>query len=166
MVLNSRLAEWRRGGAVPGTLLVRTDRFAEVSARHGQEAGALLVQEATTTLMGVLRETDLVGQYDDHTLVFLLPGADMAGILRAADRLRRAVERTTVPTQYGPMVLTVSVGGATAIASDDSAGLLRRTEEALDAASRSGGNCCYFHNGQWSETMAAALERAEAAQNA
>jgi len=44
---------------------------------------------------------------------------------------------------------------------DDVRKLLYRTEEALGAAITSGGNCSYFHNGQWSDSASAAIEGAK-----
>jgi hypothetical protein len=41
--------------------------------------------------------------------------------------------------------------------------LLRRAGESQDSAIRSGGNCSFFHNGHWSETVEAARERAKVA---
>jgi GGDEF domain-containing protein len=77
-----------------------------------------------------------------------------------AERLRQAIARCALPVPGGPLRFTVSVAGAVIISSDETQTLLWRTEEALDAATNAGGNCSFFHNGQWSETAADALERA------
>jgi len=38
--------------------------------------------------------------------------------------------------------------------------LLERATESLETAHEAGGNCSMFHNGAWSETVSAAMERA------
>ncbi len=165
-VVSSRLAEWRRGGVAPGTLLLQVDHYAEIAARGDHQLGNLILRSVVNCLTATLREMDMVAQYDEAVFAVVLPGAELPVAIRVAERLRLEITQCMIQTEGGVMPLTVSVGGAEAITTDDGASLLRRTAEALDAASRSGGNCCYFHNGQWSETAAAALERATASPTA
>ena len=60
-VLGRRMAEWRRGGAAPGLVLVRVDRFAAVVARHGPDAGLLVLRSVRHFLEAAVREMDTAG---------------------------------------------------------------------------------------------------------
>ena len=71
----------------------------------------------------------------------LLPSTPLKGGLHQAERLRRAVEQTSISTPAGPIRITISVG----VAVDDPtiAGpqeLLTAADEALLIAKRSGRN--------------------------
>lgn len=159
-MVSSQLAEWRRGGATPTILLLQVDRFAEITSRGDHQLGNQVLRSVTACLTATLREMNMVAHYDEAVFAAILPDAESLAALRLAERLRAEVSRCVVQTEAGPLPLTASVGGAEALVTDDGTNLLRRAAEALDAAVRSGGNACYFHNGQWSETAAAALEKA------
>ena len=159
-MLGGRLAEWRRGGAPPSVILVRIDGYPTIVSGHGQQAGDVAVRTTTRFLNAAVREMDLVASYDAQTFAVLLPGAGMAAVIGVAERLRQAIARCTLPVDADQLRFTISLGGAEAMTGDDIQKMLCRTEEALGAAITSGGNCSYFHNGQWSDSASAALESA------
>ncbi|MGA2031785.1 MAG: diguanylate cyclase [Thermoguttaceae bacterium] len=157
-----RLAEWRRGGAAPAVLLVRIDDYAGLISRHGRRSASLVLRATAQFLNAAIRDMDVAAEYSDATFAMLLPGAGMASVIGIAERLRQAIARCTLPLPEGNFSFTISVAGAVTFKNDEPQTLLWRAEEALDTAGASGGNTAYFHNGQWAETMAAALERAGA----
>ena len=157
--LNRRLSEWRRGGAAPSVLLVRIDGYAALVARYGSQAGTLMLRATSQFLGAAIRDMDSAGDYDDATFAMLLPGASLANVIGVAERLRQAIARCALPAPGGVLKFTVSVGGAATIQSDEAQTLLWRVEESLEAAAKGGGNCSYFHNGQWAETAAALMDR-------
>lgn len=160
MVLSGRLAEWRRDGKAPAVLLMRIDRYDETAASRGAHACAQIVRAVVRFLLSTIREMDLVAHYDADCFAVLLPGASLAVATAVAERLRTALVQLPVTVAEDTVPFTVSVGGAETRDGDTAAMLLSRAEEALAAAVKSGGNCCYFHNGQWCETLATARERA------
>lgn len=162
-MVSSQLAEWRRGGATPTILLLQVDHFQDFASRGDHQLTNLVLRSVTACLTATLKEMEMVAHYDEAIFAVILPDAEPATAVRVAERLRTEIGRCAVQAEGGPLPLTASVGGAEALSTDDGTNLLRRTAEALDAAVRSGGNASYFHNGQWSETAAAALERAASA---
>ena len=102
---------------------------------------------------------EMVAEYDAATFPVQLPSAELLRTITIIERLREAVGRCTLPTERGPLRITISIGGAEVIEGDKLERLLGRAGEALEAAIHSGGNAGYFHNGQWSETVRAVLER-------
>ena len=158
-VLGRRLDEWRRGGVPPSVVLFRIDDYPKIISSRGQQATDMVLSATTQFLRTAIRDMDLLGGYDVATLAVLLPGAELANTIGVAERLRAAIDRCTLPLGDDPLHFTVSVGAAEAIETDNTSKLLRRAEEALDAALKCGGNCTYFHNGEWSETVSASLAR-------
>ncbi len=162
VALGHRLAEWRRGGVLPAVVLVRIDDYAGITARHGQPATAKALQATARVLAVMVREMDTAAQYDERSFALLLPGAALTDLLGIAERIREAMARCELAVSASQFTFTVSVAGALSMTSDETQVLLWRAEEALDAAQRAGGNCCYFHNGRQPESSAAAKQRAAA----
>ncbi len=161
IALARRLAEWRRGGATPSVVMIRIDRFSQIAEEHGERARSLVLKAVAQFLSAAIRDMDLVAYYDTATFAVLFPGTWLANVIGIAERLREAIAKCSLPTDRGSLKFTVSIGGAKATEADDTKRLLQRTEESLDTASEAGSNCSMFHNGAWSETVSAALERVE-----
>jgi diguanylate cyclase len=161
-MLARRLAEWRRGGAAPSLLLFRIDRLPEIVNRWGREANDLVLRATSQFLTAAIREMDMAAEYEPGTFAMLLPGAGLSAVIGIAERLRQAISRCALPVRGGPLQFTISIAGTVTIKSDEVGTLVHRAEEALEAATGAGGNCSFFHNGQWPETVGAALERAQA----
>ena len=161
IILARRLAEWRRGGATPSVIMIRIDDFPEILRQFGARAGGMALKATAQFLNAAIRDMDLVGHYETATFAVLFPGTWLANVIAIAERLRDAIAKCSMPTDRGQLKFTVSVGGAKAMETDDTKRLLQRAEESLDAAHESGGNCSMFHNGAWSETVSAAMERTE-----
>lgn len=157
-LLGRRLEQWKRGGVPPSVLLVRIDDYAGITSGHGEQAAEMVLRATAQLLSAAIPDKDLLASYDSGTFAVLLPGANLASTVDTAERLRTAVERCALPLGDDRLRFTVSVSAAVAI-DDDAFELLRRAEEALQAAFESGGNTSYFHNGEWSEIAQATLQR-------
>jgi len=158
-LLNNRLAEWRRGGVAPSIIFVQIDNYQAILSSRGRQVADRVLHTTTQFLNAAVRDMDLVAHYDTAAFAIMLPGAAQVNMIGVAERLRQAIARCTLPLDGGELRFTVSMGGAEANREDDTPRLLRRAREALLAAVKSGGNCGYFHNGQWCEIARAALER-------
>ncbi len=142
--------------------LVRIDDWSGILARQGQPTALAAWNATAQFLQASVREMDVVAKYADTSFALLLPGASVTDLLHIADRIRQTVAGSELAGPAGPFTFTVSVAAATPMKSDETQVFLWRAEEALDAAQKAGGNCCYFHNGQRPETSAAALQQAGA----
>jgi diguanylate cyclase len=142
-------------------LLVHIDKHQAIVSRHGTAAGSRVFHTTVQFLRAAVRDMDVVARYEDTTFALMLPGAGLANAVGVAERLRQAITRCMLPVVGGRVQFTVSIGGAEAMRGDDTRRLLERAREAVDAAVQSGGNCCYFHNGQWSETIGATMEKVD-----
>jgi diguanylate cyclase len=153
-----RLRQWKCGGLPPAVLLVRIDQYHKITADHGEQTGELALRTVFQFLKSTISDTELLARYDGTTYAILLPGASLGATVGMAERLREAIARCRLPAESGPIRFTVSVSAAAAMDNDDTPELLRRAEEALDAALKSGGDSSYFHNGQWSEMAQVTLQ--------
>jgi diguanylate cyclase (GGDEF)-like protein len=139
-VLGRRMAEWRRGGAAPGLVLARVDRFAAIVARHGPDAGLLVLRSVRHFFEAAVREMDTAGECGEAQFALLMPGVSQADLTRVAERLRETIARSALPVRGDRLSFTISAAVAAAAGGDDVAALMRRAEQALASAVQSGGN--------------------------
>lgn len=146
LVLDRIRAELDRAYAAPCTLLVLDlDRFGVVNNTLGRDLGDGLLLGIAVRLVGVLPPATTVGRMTHDEFAVVLPQVDIAESDRIAEQIR-AMVRTPIPIQGKDLVLTGSVGIATALGSECSAEeLVSRAESALLQASAKGGDAvAYF----------------------
>lgn len=123
-------------------LIFDVDHFKGVNDTYGHEAGDDVLREFSARLKRCVRGIDLLVRYGGEEFVVVMPETDTAYAKKVAERLRRDVEREAFLTQAGKEIpVTVSIGLASyAGVGDTAAALIRRADEALYAAKRSGRN--------------------------
>jgi diguanylate cyclase (GGDEF)-like protein len=137
----ARCQRYRRGVSI---LMVDIDRFKDVNDRHGHRAGDEVLRQVADSLIGSLRTIDVVCRYGGEEFCIVLPETQLEGAVRAAERVRAAIEARpfSIPG-VGPLRVTVSVGVAswapdgTMLEPPD---LLAEADAALLAAKRAGRN--------------------------
>ncbi len=137
----ARCQRYRRGVSI---LMVDIDRFKEVNDAHGHRAGDEVLRQIADSLIGSLRTIDVVCRYGGEEFCVVLPETQLEGALRAAERVRAAIEARpfSIPG-IGPVRATVSVGVASwapDAASAQPPDLLAEADTALLAAKRAGRN--------------------------
>lgn len=131
----------RETGGRLALLLFDLDRFKSVNDSLGHEAGDTALRAFSERLRLAVRGADLAARIGGEEFAAILVGAGPAEARAAAERVRAAVARAPVRLPGGvEIALTVSVGVASlrAEGGDDAAALLRRADEALRTAKRSG----------------------------
>jgi diguanylate cyclase len=147
-----RVAESHRYESELSLMLVKVDKFAGMSGRHGAPAVELVLKTISQFLTAGMREMDLVARYSDDVFAVLLPGTPMSQAMGVAERLRVAVARCPLRGKDFELRITISVGLADVQRDDDSAALLRRGEAALNTSVQASGDCTHFHDGDAIET--------------
>jgi diguanylate cyclase len=142
-----RVAESHRYESQLSLMLVKVDKFAGMSGRHGTPAVDLVLKTVSQFLTAGMREMDLVARYSEDVFSVLLPGTPLNQAVGVAERLRVAVARCPLRGKGFELRITISGGMAEVQRDDDSAGLLRRGEAALHSATYAGGDCTHMHTG-------------------
>ena len=125
--------------AVLAALLLDIDHFKSINDSFGHPVGDEVLRELASRCRGLLRANDLMARIGGEEFAVLLPGARPAEASEIAERLRAAFAGIPVPTQGGPVAVTISVGGAILSAGGDSfEALLKRADLALYEAKRGG----------------------------
>jgi diguanylate cyclase (GGDEF)-like protein len=115
------------------------DDFKNVNDLYGHPTGDEVLRVFARTLQDTVREIDLAGRWGGEEFVVGLPGTDLAGGVRLAERVRAALAERTVEAPNGEHVrVTASFG----VAEFDGRGglreLLAAADEALYRAKRAG----------------------------
>jgi diguanylate cyclase (GGDEF)-like protein len=98
-----------------------------------------VLAEVGRRLAGALRGGDELARWGGDEFVIILPDTDREGALRAAERLRAAVDAAPVPVGDGEAAVTISVGWAH-WSGDTPDDLLARADRSLYQAKDTGRN--------------------------
>lgn len=125
----------RSGNETLSLLVFDLDRFKRINDELGHALGDAVLQAVATGLKTRLRSRDLPCRWGGDEFVVLLPGTDIAGATRLAESLRDAFGELAVP---GVPRVTGSFGVAQAEEREELFDLMRRADEGLYRAKRSG----------------------------
>lgn len=118
-------------------IMIDVDHFKDINDRHGHEAGDAVLKEVSDAIRGSFRSTDLVCRWGGEEYLAYLPGADLRIALQLAERLRSQVEQADFA--HG-VTVTISAGIALLTKDDTLEDVIRRADEMLYKAKRSGRN--------------------------
>jgi two-component system, cell cycle response regulator len=132
--LPREVARARRGGTPLSALLLDIDRFKRLNEAYGHTAADwALVTFAGRVDRSLRAGVDRLFRYGGEEFVVLLGGdARMATLV--GERIRGQVAREPFVVELEPVLVTVSVGGATAGPDETPESLLERAEAALEQA--------------------------------
>src|SRR6266513_5722287 len=117
------------------------DDFKSVNDRFGHPVGDSVLGEFAETLRECVREIDLPSRWGGEEFGVVLPGTDLEGATRLAERARTAFEQRTILAPDGTRIhVTVSFGVAAFPEAADAANLVAASDGALYEAKRAGKN--------------------------
>lgn len=143
-----RMTEWIRQRTPLSLFFVHVDHFSTVVGKHGQQVGDFVLRSVAHEIERTVRATDLVVRYAGDTFAVVLPSCDADEAISTAERVRSIIESSTKQFENPESRMTVSLGVATTIDSDNAESLIHRADAARRDAKQHGGNQCRFHDGQ------------------
>ncbi len=112
-------------------LMVDLDHFKRLNDEHGHAFGDQVLRETATTLLGALRETDIVCRYGGEELVVILPDCPLERAADKAEFLRLRIEElsnshgTDISASFGVACLPHTSQSVTDLLSAADAALYR-----------------------------------------
>lgn len=125
-----------------GLLFIDIDRFKSVNDSHGHVVGDQVLYGVAQYMSSMMRGGDTIYRWGGEEFAALIDAAAPAEVVQAAERLRAEVEVYALPTDIGPIRITISIGGAWCdpkrLAPADE--LFRRADQRLHIAKNTGRN--------------------------
>jgi two-component system, cell cycle response regulator len=137
-----------RYGRDLSVLLLDIDHFKIVNDLHGHAAGDVVLHAVAQRIVEALRSCDTLCRYGGEEFCAILPETNATGAVRAAERVRLAVECAPFETAEKTLAVTVSVGIAAWKGSRGAQipDLLAGADRALYVAKHSGRNRVHLYD--------------------
>lgn len=121
-------------------LMLDLDHFKHINDHYGHAAGDAVLIGFVKTVMGVLRESDLIGRIGGEEFAVLLPNTSLEGGRALAQRIIECVRSNPVEVAGERIAYTVSVGAGCLSAETSFSALLGVADTALYRAKNGGRN--------------------------
>ncbi|NEZ03699.1 GGDEF domain-containing protein [Wenzhouxiangella sp. XN201] len=148
--LESAAKRARQSNVTFSVAVLDLDFFKRINDRYGHQAGDEVLTELARRASDLLRGADALvrvdetiadfGRFGGEEFLAILPGTDLAGASRAAERLRREICEKPFETSTGLVECTASIGVAEHQSSDSVSHTIARADEALYNAKNDGRN--------------------------
>jgi diguanylate cyclase (GGDEF)-like protein len=139
--LDEEIEHARRINANVSFVIADIDNFKSINDRFGHQTGDEALRLVASTFAAAVRELDVVGRYGGEEFGAVLPGTNLSGARRLADKVREAIEQIHLVAPSGERVeLTASFGAAAFPAQPDVETLVAAADGSLYEAKRTGKN--------------------------
>ena len=95
-----------------GALMFDIDHFKQVNDTYGHLVGDRLLMAITGVAKTILRDGDVLVRYGGEEFLVVLPAASTEDVSFVGERLRRAIEDTSIADGSQTIRVTISLGGA------------------------------------------------------
>ena len=137
--LEREFARARRYGDTFGVLFADLDDFKQVNDQYGHAAGDKVLQQLADIITEVCRGVDFPARYGGEEFVIILPGADIRGARRVAERFHMVIHKNGFDLGGQLLPLTISIGGSSTLPDDKSPDeVVLRADHAMLLAKRQG----------------------------
>lgn len=131
-------------------LFLDLDRFKDINDRFGHDAGDRALQTVAVVMREELRDVDEIGRYGGEEFVVALPGVDARRAMQIAERIRGRLQQLASAASGGGLP-TVSIGVASTQGEQDIDTLVRRADQAMYVAKKTGRNRAVLDPGKDAE---------------
>ncbi len=137
----------RRHGHSIGVMVLDVDHFKTVNDSYGHPVGDEVLREFAQLLRQTVRSTDIVGRFGGDEMVAVLPMATSANTRAIGEQLIERIRGHVFCAKTHTLKLTASIGAMSCSPGLDGhaiADMLRKADQAMYAAKRSGRNRMYL----------------------
>ena len=130
--LDNEHARYQRSGQRFAIVMFDIDFFKRINDTYGHSVGDQVLQGLARILLACTRQADTLARTGGEEFMLLMPLTDEAGSLAQANRICQTVAQTSLPTDAGPLTVTISVGVALVMPRDQNDDkLVSRADAAL-----------------------------------
>ena len=146
--LDAEVVRSRRSGSPLGIVLADLDDFKRVNDTYGHAAGDEALRSFANIVHSSSRDVDLPVRLGGEEFAVLLPDTDLDGAAQLAERIREALESSSIDYEGARITLTASFGVSCFPSTANAEDLLTDADRRLYDAKRRGKNTVVSSNGQ------------------
>lgn len=122
--------------------LLDLDNFKRINDNFGHQSGDEVLRKIASRLLNVVRDEDNICRIGGDEFLLLMTNTDANVASKVAERIRRAITDTPIPTRDGSMPISVSVGFTVRQPNDavPADALIERADQALMQSKAAGRN--------------------------
>ncbi len=139
-VMEREIARARRNGSPLCVALLDVDNFKAINDRMGHTGGDEALVHLASVTREVMRPQDMLARYGGEEFVLVLPDTPLANGVEAMTRLQRELTTRYFLRGQEKVLITFSAGVAQLEDSENSTGAIRRADQGMYLAKRSGKN--------------------------
>jgi two-component system cell cycle response regulator len=121
-------------------MIIDIDHFKPINDTHGHAVGDEVLREFAGRIGRSIRGIDLAARYGGEEFVVIMPDTQLSAAAGVAERLRLAIAEEMFPTSAEPAGIRVTASIGVAGPGGGSDAMLKRADEALYEAKRTGRN--------------------------
>lgn len=121
-------------------IMIDIDHFKNFNDTYGHQVGDLVLKETSGVLRSSVRSSDLIARYGGEEIIILLRGATQPEGLRVGEKIRVNTEMRSFGDDLNNYKVTVSIGLASYNPGDEVEAMIKRADDGLYKAKRSGRN--------------------------
>ena len=108
--LNAEVAYAHRHKTHLSIVLFDLDKFKSVNDTYGHLAGDVVLRVVAAQVLRTIRTEDVLSRYGGEEFVILVRGIEHTNVTHFGERVRKAVERLSIPWEQLQLKATISVG--------------------------------------------------------
>jgi diguanylate cyclase (GGDEF)-like protein len=93
-------------------LMVDVDHFKKINDTYGHQGGDQVLETVAQKLKSTCRKSDILCRYGGEEFLIILPGADITDSKVVGEKLRNAIEHTSLKFENKTIKATISIGAA------------------------------------------------------
>jgi diguanylate cyclase len=136
--LEREAARAERGGTSLCIALIDIDNFKKINDTHGHQVGDIVLVHLVAIIKETIRTNDLIGRYGGEEFLVLLPASRLDEAVAVMGRLQRELARKPISWGKQQLLVTFSAGIAAHAAGEAVDALIKRADQGLYEAKRSG----------------------------
>ncbi len=138
--LREYLAAFGRIEKPVGLMILDLDHFKQVNDTHGHDTGDEALRVVAGCLRGLTRYHDVVARLGGEEFAVVVPNMSGDGLVRFAERIRKAIAAAVIASGNVRLKVTASVGLAVWDGQETADDFFRRADQQLYQAKRQGRN--------------------------
>jgi diguanylate cyclase len=146
--LRKRFSEWERKQTPFSLLMLDIDHFKRFNDTHGHQMGDEVICRVAKVLLKQARGMDMPARYGGEEFAVILPATKGKDACIVAERIRKAIEFSSMRIQGNSFSITTSAGISDVAGVEGCSGLIKRADDALYKSKEAGRNCVHWHNGE------------------